>query len=108
MKHIFKSLILVFLGLFSAFAMAKPWVEWKKQGAPTIQSSQINHHAERLLPYHEGQKARANCGIAATVTALNSLALSSPVKFLGIKLFSQAPIFSQTNFFSPQVERIVK
>lgn len=109
MKPVFKNLILFFLSLFSAFAYAKPWVEWNtKEGARILKSSQINQHVGKLLPYYEPQKARANCGIATTVTALNSLALSSPKKFFGIKLFDSPPIFNQSNFFSPQVERVVK
>lgn len=106
MKLFFKSFILL-ISLFSTLAYAKPWVE-AKQGTSLLKSGQINHHARQLLPYHETQQARANCGIATTVAALNSLALSSSPKFFGIKLIDKPPIYNQTNFFSPQVQKIVK
>ncbi len=92
-----------------AFAYAKPWVEWNpKSRFPFSSSGQINHHLWKLLPYHESQKARANCGIAASVAALNSLAQPNSPKFLGMKLHNRQPIYNQSNFFSSQVKRIVK
>lgn len=109
MKKVFKNLIIFFSIFFiSPLVVAQPWVEWNTKQGTFLHSSQINQHAWKLLPYYERQRARANCGIATTVTALNSLALPSPVKLFGVKLFASPPIYNQVNFFSPQVERVVR
>ena len=79
-------------------------VQWNsKESAELRKRIPVNADFWRLVPSFSGQRNQAFCGVATAVTVLNAMAIEKPVD----PIYYPYSYFTQDNFFSPDVLKII-
>jgi hypothetical protein len=104
-----KSLLTLLLCLFAAMPLShaeeKPNViYWNTAEGETLRS-RISSEADywQLVPNFAVQNTQTYCAVASAITVLNSLPIKKPVE----PVYAPYQYFTQTNFFSPAVSKII-
>lgn len=89
----------------SVFALEDPAVIYWNTDAGKALRARISTDADfwQLSPVFAVQETQTFCAVASAVTVLNALPISKPVE----PAFSPYPYFTQSNFFTPAVTKLI-
>ena len=100
-------LLLIATLLISSAAWAEPIPDvayWDSEAGKALRA-RISADADywQLAPNFTVQQTQSYCGIASAVTVLNSMPIGKPVE----PVYAPYAYFTQKNFFTPKVEKII-
>jgi hypothetical protein len=88
-----------------SFAGEEPAVVYWNSEAGKILRARIPHDADfwQLSPAFAVQSTQTYCSVASAITVLNAMPIKKPVD----PAFAPYPYFTQTNFFTPEVTKVI-
>ena len=101
-----KLLLLILLSFVTpALAAGQPTVIYWNTGAGKVMRARMPADADywQLAPVFVAQKTQSYCSVASAVTVLNALPIKRPVD----PIYAPYAYFTQRDFFTPAVSRII-
>ena len=95
----------VFVSANSAFAGGDPAVVYWNSDAGKILRARIPADADywQLSPTFAVQNTQTYCSVASAITVLNAMPIKKPVD----PAYAPYPYFTQSNFFTPEVSKVI-
>lgn len=106
MKNLLVALLLITsLSAASAFSGVRPAVVYWDTDAGKVLRSRISPNADywQLSPNFAVQMTQSYCSVASAITVLNALPIGKPVD----PTYAPYGYFTQSNFFTPEVSKII-
>lgn len=99
--------ILLFVAFLApVLAAEEPTVVYWNSDEGEVLRTRISPDADYwdLSPVFTVQKTQAFCGVASAITILNAMTVKKPVD----PMYYPYPYFTQMNYFTPQVQKVIK
>ncbi len=100
----FLFLILLVLGSFTVSASEPAVIYWSSDAGKALRA-RIKPDADywQLIPWFTNQINQSYCGVASAVTVLNAMPIKKPVD----PIYAPFAYFTQSNFFTPEVAKVI-
>ena len=104
-KIVFLILVCLFASASSAFAEDSPSVVYWNSAAGKILRARIPADADywQLIPTFAVQSTQSYCSVASAITVLNAMPIKKPVD----PAYAPYAYFTQSNFFTPEVTKVI-
>jgi hypothetical protein len=88
----------------AAFAAEPGVIYWNSEAGKALRA-RIKPDADywQLIPWFTNQENQAYCGVASAVTVLNAMPIKKPVD----PIYAPFAYFTQSNFFTPEVVKVI-